>query len=89
VTTPEPLLGEIFDPYSTKPEKEPWNEFIRSQVESSGTFILEAYFKAMAGIAGDEGRRYEWVITQPDNIGEGGEGVELVGQAECFDPARI
>ncbi len=86
VTIPESELRNIFDPYDTKPATESWCDFIRNQIESLGTFILEAYFDAMAQKDGDEEKRYEWVIAKLDSIVENAEGVELVGQAEPFEP---
>ena len=87
VTIPPSYIRTIFDPYNTKPEITSWSEFIKEQIESLGTFILEGYFKAMTLVVGDEKAKYEWVIVKMDQIEENTEGIELMGQAEPFEPA--
>ncbi|HYE74297.1 MAG TPA: hypothetical protein VEF04_13245, partial [Blastocatellia bacterium] len=62
------------------------SDFIKSHVDSLGTFILEAYFKAMARLCKDEDWCYEWVIARLDNVIEKEEIIEIVGKAERYAP---
>lgn len=86
---PVSSLNIVFDPYLTKPETQPWSDFILSQVESLGTFIFSAYIDSMRTIMGSEKKGYFWVIATLDAVTGYPEGIELRGQAERFDPVEF
>jgi hypothetical protein len=89
VSVPRSLWQIVFDPGARRPESLGWRQFIWSDVEELGTFIVEGWFKAMTEHTPSGARRWEWVIATVDGVREDGDRIRLVGRAERFEPRRF
>ena len=89
VCVPRELCQAIFDPGNRRPAGLSWPEFLWSETAGLGTFILDAWFEAMAGQTPAAARRWEWVIATVDRIRDEREGICLAGRAERFGSRRF
>jgi hypothetical protein len=90
VRIPRSLASQVFDPAATRPPEVGWPQFIRSEVDDLGTFIVEGYFRSMKALApASPELGFEWIITTVDAVREDEHWLIIEGVAERFDPNRF
>jgi hypothetical protein len=88
INVPLAQAEAIFDKGHLKSNRASWPEFIRGEIATYGTLIVEFYFKNLSALAGETRSAKRWVLINVRAVESNDEFISMQGIVEEFGVAK-